>query len=323
MKALIGTFAALLSEFVAHKISLGFKYENEADELYRFSKFTTTFELAEPILTKELVQAWCAMRPGEGASNNRRRAYPVRQFGIYLTSLGHDAFIASPDARARSYTFIPYIFTTSEVERIFANSDQLCPSRFSTLPLVMPVILRLLYGCGLRISEAVHLQNKHVDLQNGILEIKNSKFGKDRLVAMSESMSQICRLYYQMLHKHSTLDDYFFMKADRKPITPDNVYRRFREILWESGISHGGKGNGPRVHDLRHTFAVHALSRAVNKGTDVYCALPILSTYLGHASVAATEHYVRLTADAFPDIRAALEQYCGHVIPEVKWDETN
>jgi integrase len=180
----------------------------------------------------------------------------------------------------------------------------------------------MLYSCGLRISEAVNLQNRHVNLQEGILEIKNSKSSKDRLTPMSKSMTNTCRQYYQVLHKHSSMDDYFFMKADREPVTPNNVYRRFREILWESGISHGGKGSGPRLHDLRHTFAVHSLQQAINRGTDVYCALPILSTYLGHASVTATEQYVRLTADAFPDIRTALDKYCGHVIPEVKQDET-
>lgn len=324
MKTFVGGLAKLLMDFVAHKQSLGFKYENEADELYRFSKFSTTsFQLTEPTLTKELVQAWSAKRPNEKDKNVRRRVYPVRQFGIYLNSLGYDAHIASPDSNARSYTFIPYIFTTGEIERIFASSDRLFPHRSSTLPLIMPVILRMLYSCGLRISEAVHLQNKHVDLQNGILELKNSKFGKDRLVPMSESMTRICRQYYQAFHKHSSLEDYFFRKVDCKPITSDNVYRRFRQVLWESGISHGGKGNGPRVHDLRHTFAVHSLRSMVNKGTDVYCALPILSTYLGHASVTATEQYVRLTADAFPDIRATLERYCGHVIPEAVWDEAD
>lgn len=323
MKAFVGGLAKLLTDFVAYKQSLGFTYETEADELYRFSKFSTTFQMAEPSLSKELVQGWCVKRPNEGDKNARRRAYPVRQFGIYLNSLGYDAYIASPDANARSYTFIPYIFTSGEIERIFASSDRLCPHRSSTLPLIMPIILRMLYSCGLRISEAVNLQNKHVDLQNGILEVKNSKFGKDRLVPMSESMTSICRQYYHVLHKHSSTEDHFFKKADRKPITSDNVYRRFRQVLWESGISHGGKGNGPRVHDLRHTFAVHSLKRMVDKGTDVYCALPILSTFLGHASVTATEQYVRLTADAFPDIRAAVERYCEHVIPEAVWDEAD
>jgi integrase/recombinase XerD len=320
MRAYVGIFAELLTEFVAFKRSLGFKYDTVADELYRFSKFSTTFNSNELALTKEMVQAWNTKRPNEGHKNNTRRVYTVRQFALYLNTKGYKVYIAPPDKNSRDYTFIPYIFTQNEIERILKNSDQLFPHRRSTLPLIMPVILRMLYSCGLRISEAVHLLNKHVNLQDGILEIKNSKFGKDRLVPMSESMTHICRKYYSELHKNSSIEDYFFMKEDRKPITCDNVYRRFREILWKSGISHGGKGSGPRVHDLRHTFSVHTLKRAVERQTDVYCALPILSTYLGHASIEATSQYVRLTAEAFPEIRSTLDQTCGHVIPEVVWE---
>ncbi|WP_373230583.1 tyrosine-type recombinase/integrase [Cohnella sp.] len=320
MRAYIGVFAELLTNFVAFKRSLGFKYDTVADELYRFSRFSETFQMSEPVLTRDIVQAWNTKRPNEGLKTNARRAYTLRQFALYLNSVGCKAYIAPPDTNTRHYTFIPYIFTHNEIERIFANSDQLYPRRYSTLPLILPVILRMLYSCGLRISEAVHLQNKHVNLQEGILEIKNSKFGKDRLVPMSEAMTHICRQYYPVLHKHSSMEDYFFMKADRQPVTRDNVYRRFREILWESGISHGGKGMGPRLHDLRHTFAVHALKHAVDRQTDVYCALPILSTYLGHASIEATSQYVRLTADAFPEIRVVLDQTCGYVIPEVAWE---
>lgn len=315
-----GVFADLLTNFVVFKRSLGYKYEAEVHELYRFSKFSATLKINEPRLTKDIVEAWCTKRPDEGDKNNHRRISTLRQFGLYLNSMGHQAYVAPPASNTRHYTYIPYIFTHSEIERIFVNSDQLCPRRFSTIPIVIPVILRILYSCGLRISEAVKLKNGNVDLQEGVLEIKDSKFGKDRLVPMSQSMVHICRQYYQVLHKHSSINDYFFMKADRKPVTGNNVYRRFREVLWESGISHGGKGSGPRLHDLRHTYAVHALKRAVEEGIDVYCALPILSTFLGHGSVEATSQYVRLTADAFPDIRAALDYNCGHVIPEGVWE---
>jgi integrase len=320
MRNFEGVFAELLTNFIIFKRSLGYKYEPETDELYRFSKFSTTLNIDEPRLTREIVQTWCAKRPNEGDKNNRRRICTLRQFALYLNSIGHQAYITPPASNTRHYTYIPYIFTHGEIKRIFTNSDKLCPRRFSTYPIVIPVILRILYSCGLRISEAVNLHNKNVDLQEGIMEIKDSKFGKDRLVPMSPSMVHICRQYYQVMHKHSSIDDYFFMKANRKPVTGDNVYRRFREILWESGISHGGKGSGPRLHDLRHTWAVHALKRAVDSGVDVYCALPILSTFLGHGSVEATSQYVRLTADAFPDIRAALDYKCGHVIPEVIWE---
>lgn len=320
MKIFVGIFAEWLINFVNFKQSLGFKYETEAGELYRFSMFTTTFSLSKPILTKEIVQAWCAKRVHEGVRNSRRRAYPIRQFAVYLNSIGMDAYIIPPGTNTCHYTFIPYIFTHAEIERIFTNSDRLFPRRNSTISFVVPVVLRILYSCGLRISEAVSLQNKHVNFREGILEVKNSKFGKDRLVPMSESMTDLCRQYYQILHRHSSPDEYFFMKSNGQPVTRDNVYRRFREILWESGISHRGKGTGPRLHDLRHTYAVHTLKRAVDRGIDVYCALPILSTYMGHVSVTATEQYVRLTADAFPDISAALDQTCAHVIPEVAWE---
>lgn len=320
MKGFVGVFAELLTSFVAFKRSLGFKYDTVTDELYRFSKFSESFPLNEPSLTRDIVLAWNRKRPNEGLKNNARRVYTLRQFALYLNSKGLPCYIAPPDRNTRHYTFIPYIFTHSEMEQIFKHSDHLCPRRYSTIHLVIPVILRLLYSCGLRISEAISLQNKHVNLKEGILEIKNSKFGKDRLVPMSEEMIEVSRQYYRIIHQHSTLEDYFFMKADCQPYTRDNIYRRFREILWESGISHGGKGSGPRLHDLRHTFAVHSLKRAVDRQTDVYCALPILSTYMGHASVEATSQYVRLTADAFPEICSALEQTCGYVIPEVAWE---
>ena len=320
MTEFTGVFAGLLERFVIYKQSLGLKYKAEADELTRFAIFTRSFLLSKPVLTKEIVQAWCAKREHEGVRNNQRRVCVVRQFSLYLNKLGHEAYIPPPSTNAGRNTFIPYIFTSAEIERIFTNSDKLCPRRNSTIAYVIPVILRVLYGCGIRISEAVSLQNRHVNLREGILEIKNSKFGKDRLVPMSESTAEVCRRYAQILHCYSSPTDYFFMQLSGRPVTRDNVYRRFREILWESGISHRGKGLGPRVHDLRHTFAVHALKRAVDRGIDIDCALPILSTYLGHGSVTATEQYVRLTTDAFPEISAVLDRTCGHVVPEVVWE---
>ena len=110
-------------------------------------------------------------------------------------------------------------------------------------------------------------------------------------------------------------DTRFFTHRDGTPIAPDTVYRCFRRTLWAAGISHGGRGRGPRLHDLRHTFAVHSLKAMVDQGADVYWALPTLSTYLGHASVAATGHYVRLTQDMFPDVTAAMSAIAARVIP--------
>jgi integrase len=107
------------------------------------------------------------------------------------------------------------------------------------------------------------------------------------------------------------------MKRDKTKLRSDTVYKNFRHILWKIGISHGGKRRGPRLHDFRHTFAVHSLNQMVRQGMDLYYALPLLSTYLGHASVAATEGYVRLTEETYPGILDTVSQVCAYVFPGV------
>ena len=241
MKAFVGIFAERLTNFVNFKQSLGFKYKVEADELYRFSMFTTTFPLSKPILTKEIVQAWCAKRVPEGVRNSRRRAYPVRQFALYLNSMGLDAYIMPPGTNTCHYTFIPYIFTHTEIERIFTNSDRLCPCRNSTISFIVPVILRILYSCGLRISEAVSLQNKHVNFQERILEVKNSKFGngvadvvqfqieKDLLAGIDERArvrqpARISELIADFVESHRVAEPlhHGLCRLDRRNIEGDN-----------------------------------------------------------------------------------------------------
>jgi len=124
--------------------------------------------------------------------------------------------------------------------------------------------------------------------------------------------------YFLKVHATSIPVNYFFLKRDRTAIAANTVYKNFRKILWKSGTSHGGKGRGPRLHDFRHTFAVHSLNQMVQKKVELYCALPILSTYLGHASIAATERYVRLTAEVYPEILSTVSATCAYIFPEVK-----
>lgn len=95
---------------------------------------------------------------------------------------------------------------------------------------------------------------------------------------------------------------------------PDNRYRRYLEV---AGISHGGKGQGPRLHDIRHTFAVHVLQKWIKEEADLSAMLPILSTYMGHKSVRSTAQYLRLTAEVYPDLMKKVEKSCAYVIPEV------
>lgn len=109
--------------------------------------------------------------------------------------------------------------------------------------------------------------------------------------------------------------DIFFPAPDGGPYSNDAAYVAFRQILRAAGISHGGRGQGPRPHDLRHTFAVHCLIRWYREGLDLDTQLPVLATYMGHRSIKGTQRYLRLTADLFPDVAARLETTFGRVIP--------
>jgi len=319
----VGDFKELLIDFVQMKQAMGFDYGTTADGLKQFSKFSLQFKIEKHILTKELVEAWIAKRPNEKDVTRYKRLNTLKQFAVYLTNLGYEAYIPVCKAKINRYSYVPYIFTKEELKLFFNECDRVKPHPLSNKHLLLPVIFRLLYGCGLRISEAVALKLKNIDFSKSVITVYCSKHDKDRYIPMSKSLNECMQSYYAAVHGVSTPEDFFFINKDRTAISADTVYRNFRMILWRCGISHGGKGRGPRQHDLRFSFAVHALNQLLEQGLNLYCALPLLSTYLGHASVKATEKYIRLTQEAYPDILDKTSSYSAYVFPEVRQDETN
>ena len=316
-----GPLAVLLQEFIEFKRSTGFKYIKEAQDLKHFSEFCLQTELKEPVLTKEIVDTWCMKKPHEKQRNGtEQRITCLRQFALYLVSIGHNAYIpiCTLNKKSRKSKYVAYVYTHDEINRIIEFSDRIYPNRRSTMHLVMPVLVRLLYSTGMRIMETLTLQMKHFDLLNGVLVIKNAKHNKDRLIPLSASMLGILKQYCEVMHTRFLPDDYLFFGITREPYSHHNIYWRFRELLQQAGIPHAGRGNGPRVHDIRHTFACHTLQEATRRHVDLYAALPILSTYLGHESIQATSQYLRMTAEIYPDIMEAVNALCSYVIPEVQ-----
>ena len=283
----------------------------------RFSKFTLNYTIKDNELTKELVDAWTEKRPAEQDVTRKKRINNIRQFAKYLADLGYESYIPYCKIKVNRDSYVPYIFTKEQLQCFFTVCDEIKPHPLSNRHLFLPAIYRLLYGCGLRISEALTLKLKDVDLNNGIITIHGSKFSKDRLTPMSPSLLLYLKRYFGKIHRVSNPGDYFFIKKDKSPIASSTVYKSFRKLLWQSGISHGGKGRGPRMHDFRHTFAVNSLNKMVKDEMDLYCALPVLSTYLGHASVAATEKYLRLTEEAYPGLLNSADKLCSYIFPEV------
>jgi len=139
------------------------------------------------------------------------------------------------------------------------------------------------------------------------------------MVPFSDSVGTALRQYRSYRENGFGSDTkYFFANAGDACWSQGAAYEQFRRILVRAQIPHTEKG--PRLHDFRHTFSVHTLAEMSSQGLDLYYSLPILSKYLGHASLEATDHYVRLTAEMYPELLQQANQLCAYVFPEVRHD---
>jgi len=137
---------------------------------------------------------------------------------------------------------------------------------------------------------------------------------------MPDSLTKRCQVYSKAVHPFSSDEDYFFPALNGNPLTKGNLYKNFRKFLWQAGISHGGRGHGPRIYDFRHSHAVHCLKKWVKQEKDLAAYLPVLKAYMGHDSFNDTAYYLRLTADVFPEITIKLETRYPDIIPKLEDD---
>ena len=314
-----GPFKEHIKNYIELKLSIGNKYITEQGQLKRFDLFTFEKYKFATALTKEIVLLWCCKQPYETQSNRNKRTSIIRQLSIYLNNIGVEAYIMPQGHYPKSIKYMPYIFTDEELKKFFIETEKChyC-AEFPLRQKIMPVFFRMLYSCGLRVLEARLLKVCDVDLVNGILTINQAKKDNNRLVPMSNSVIKRCVEYSTVVHQYSSSEAYYFPALGGKPMNRGNVYTNFRKFLWSAGISHRGKGFGPRVHDFRHTFCVHCLKKWSQQGKDLMVYLPILRTYLGHSSFKETAYYLRLTADVFPDIILKLENFYPDLIPELE-----
>lgn len=313
------TMADAITALVEQQRAVGYKYAAEARVLARFAAFCDTEFPGMQVPTRAAVEAWvtAAGRRGVTPATLRTLVAPVRQLARWLGRRGVNAYVLPAGVLPRPARYVPHIFTDQELAALFTQTDR-CHynSQVPVRHLVMPVLFRTIYACGLRASEARLLRVDDVDLDAGVLTIRDAKGGKDRQVPVSAPLHARLAGYHAQVAGRSG-GDWFFPGTAGKPLTLGNVDKNFRRFLWQARISHGGRGHGPRVHDLRHTFVVNNLCSWFARGDDVGALLPVLQTYLGHASLADTAYYLRLTAESYPDITARVQHALGDVVPPV------
>lgn len=290
----------------------GFRYADEHRILERLDAYC--HELAEPVLTQPLVEGFCYGISYEKPSTHYKKERVLRRLGTFMCRQGYTAYVCPVTSIPKRRAFVPHIFSGDELLRLFLESDRRPPHCRSTRMLTSPLLFRLIYGCGLRVSEALNLRLSDVDLKEGTLNIRQAKNAKDRRIPMAPSLLIRCQTYHIAVHGLSSPETYFFPNCTGGRLNHTTVYREFREILWNAGIPHSG--HGPRIHDFRHTYCVHCLRQWVRAGKDLMTLLPYLAAYLGHTDFRGTQYYLRLTADVYPDMVDSMEVFLGSLIPK-------
>lgn len=311
------TLAPLMAQFIREKVACGYRYGEAASALRRFDAFLCNRGLDRCELPRSLSWQWLAKQPHESPNTQQCRISVVRQFAMYMCRLGYRADVPDRALGAKRTTiFSPRILTHAEIEQLFDAVDRLRPDAMAAPlhHLIMPEIFRLLYGCGLRVNEVLQLRVADVDLGHGVLTVRGAKFAKDRLVPPALPLVQRLAKYAAELGPRPA-DAYFFPSAQDGHWSTQGVYGLFRKLLHRCGISHGGRGRGPRIHDLRHTYAVHTLLRWYREGANLEAKLPVLATYLGHESLEGTQEYLHLTAELLPEVVVRANAAFGDVIP--------
>lgn len=174
-------------------------------------------------------------------------------------------------------------------------------------------LILLPYTTGIRISEALRLRDSDIDWKNKVLYIRETKFFKSRLVPLSNSMMKQLEDYIQLcLRSHiiTNSQSFVFQNPYRQGSYSHKIIQEtFRNLLVRLGLKPPHGRDGPRIHDLRHTFAVHRLEEWYRKGKNVQSKLGLLSTYMGHVSIASTQQYLTMTPELLQEVSQRFNRY--------------
>jgi integrase len=304
-------FSEVVSLYISHKRSLGHRFQTEEHLLKAFCKIVGDGSLAT---IKE--QTVLSFLNGNGqVTEYWLKKYHVLS-GLYRFALGRGLAKVSPLPRTIPKltvpAFVPYIYTHEELKRLLDAVPAACSNFVHIEANVLKTLILLLYGAGLRISEALALTLDKVDLRQACLRIQETKFFKSRLVPMGKDLTEILSEYINTFHhgNAASLDAPLFSFHDGSPLSKSAARSAFRRMRSYAGIRRDGCANHqPRLHDLRHTAAVHRLVAWYQNGADLQELLPKLAIYLGHVDLSSTQRYLTLTPDLLREASQRFQHY--------------
>jgi integrase/recombinase XerD len=298
--------------YLQHKRSLGMQCHTLARQLRAFCKAMGDVRVDE--VKQQAVSAFI-FGSGPVTTNLHRKLSALR--GLYHYLLNRRYVIASPlptQIPKEPEPLIPYIYSQEELRRVLQAADNQQP--WCKLEAhCLRALLLLLYGAGLRISEALRLTLGDLDLAERLLTIRETKFYKTRLVPMGSDLTQALTAYLagRCERGHPSPPEAFLLVTRHSlPVSVQLAEDTFKRLCREVGVRRSDDSRFlPRLHDLRHSFAVHRLIACYREGGDVQRLLPQLATYLGHVDIGSTQRYLTLTPELLGQASQRFEQYAA------------
>lgn len=301
--------------YIELKQALGSRFHAEAVILKAFCKAAGDITLTD--INPTQVAAYLA---GRGpVTRFWHRKYETLQ-GFYRFAIGRGYVSHAPlptTVPKLEVAFTPYIYSTEELQRLLDAIDSAVHPRAKLSPSTVRALLLVLYGAALRLNEALKLTPADVDWSAGLLLIRESKFYKTRWVPIGPRLTEVLARYAREHHRspYSAPEAWFFTTRTGEPVTLQQVERVFCRLRERAAVSrHDGARYQPRLHDLRHSAAVHRVVAWYQQGADVQRLLPQLATYLGHVHLNATQRYLTMTPAL---LQAASRRFEAYAQPEV------
>lgn len=310
----------LMCQHITLMRSLGYKYDTHEMRLLRFDRFLQ----CRPDLTDkplpQMIAAWRQAHPGI------QQALHAQLCGRILSKaqarLNPSTVVMRSDPRllrqAREAYRRPYIYTEEEVVKLLDTARSL-PSKLRASSSYTMLVLA--YCAGLRIQEVTNLNLGDVNMREGTIEIRNTKFFKNRRLPLTQSVLDALRDYLQERRKAgapSTPEAGLFWHAQGKRYTKGGVYRLLTDILRRAGIKPARGKIGPRVHDLRHAMACNRLLSWYKEGINPQSRLAHLSTFMGHKNITSTLIYLNITSETLQLASERFRKYVARIFESAK-----
>ena len=316
-------FKPFIEGLVQQKNAVGINYESAEYYLSNFDRFCRDQFPDETILSRHFVMQWAERKPTEASTTHRIRLTSIRGLAKYMIGLGIDDAYVIPERLGGKITRrVPHFFTKEELHAFFSASDRLKPdSNAMARHLVLPVIFRVIYCCGLRSCEARLLRVEDINLYAGKLTIRASKGPKYRIVMLADDVLQLCRTYHERVSCILPDRIYFFPTDVTGCYKSTSLMIAFTKIWKQAGLE-TYSGSKPHIQDLRHNFALVNLNNWVKAGENFNTKLPYLSRFMGHANLKSTDYYLHFVPEFFPVFKEKTRETFDDLVPEVDYEKT-